>query len=388
MTPSNKVNFVNLAKLHAPIAAQLDQAALRVLREQRYIHGPDVREFEKEMAATLDGAPVCGVSCATFGLLVALKALGIGPGDEVITTPLTAIATAEAISLAGAKVVFADLEPNGYCLDPQDVRRKITPRTRAIIPVHIYGLAADLDAFQEVCREHGLKLIEDCAQAQGARHRGRRVGTIGDAGVYSFFPSKNLGGFGDGGAVTAQDPQVLRRARMLANHGRESKYDHELVGMNSRLDTMQAALLRVCLPLLDQWNAARAAAAKVYDQLLADIPAVRIPQVRPGTSPVYHLYVVRVPDREALADYLRSRGIDTGLHYPQSLHECSAYLHLGYKLGDLPHAEATCRSVLSLPMHPCITREEVETVCAAIAEYFRAKQSTGARACKAASVPA
>ena len=362
---------MDLGRLHAPIAAQLDETALRVLREQRYIKGPDVREFEKEMAATLDGAPVCGVSCGTFGLLVALKALGVGPGDEVITTPLTAIATAEAISMAGAKVVFADLEPQGYALDPEDVRRKITPHTRAMIPVHIYGAPADLDALQEIARAHDLKLIEDCAQAQGARHRGRRVGTIGDAGVFSFFPSKNLGGFGDGGAVTARDPEVFRRVKMLANHGRESKFDHELVGMNSRLDTMQAALLRVCLPLLDQWNAARLAAARIYDSLLRDIAPVKIPPVRRDTDPIYHLYVVRVPDREALANYLRDRGIDTGLHYPQSLHETGAYRHLGYRLGDLPQAEATCRTVLSLPMHPCLAKEEIETVCGAIADYFR-----------------
>ena len=379
MTIAKKIKLVDLGRLHAPIASQLDQTALRVLREQRYIQGPDVREFEKEMAATLDGAPVCGVSCATFGLLVALKALGIGPGDEVITTPLTAIATAEAISMAGATVVFADLEPEGFCLDPEDVRRKITPRTRAIIPVHIYGLPTDLDALQEIARAHGLKLIEDCAQAQGARHRGRRVGTIGDAGVFSFFPSKNLGGFGDGGAVTARDPEVLRRMRMLANHGRESKYDHELVGMNSRLDTLQAALLRVCLPLLDQWNAARLAAARLYDRLLGEITPLKTPPARPHTDPVYHLYVVRVPDREALADYLRGRGIETGLHYPQSLHETGAYHHLGYRLGDLPRAEAACRTVLSLPMHPCLTKEEIETVCGAIADYFRQQSSDTAR---------
>ncbi len=371
MHSTRTVKFVDLARLHAPIAAQVDAAALRVLREQRYIQGPDVREFEKEMAASLDGAPVCSVSCATSGLLVALLGLGIGPGDEVITTPLTAIATAEAISLAGAKVVFADLEPEGFCLDPEDVRRKITPRTRAIIPVHIYGLLADLDALQEIARAHGLKLIEDCAQAQGARYRGRRAGTLGDAGVFSFFPSKNLGGFGDGGAVTARDPEVFRRMRMLANHGRESKYDHELVGLNSRLDTLQAALLRVCLPSLEGWNAARRAAAKVYDQLLGGIPQLQTPRARARTEPVYHLYVVRAPDREALADHLRGRGIETGLHYPQPLHETDAYRHLGYRRGDLPRAEAACRSVLSLPMHPCLTREEIETVSRAVADYFQ-----------------
>ncbi len=376
MTPTKKVKFVDLGRLHAPIAEQLNQAALRVLREQRYIQGPDVSEFEREMAGTLDGAPVCGVSCATFGLLAALKALGIGLGDEVITTPLTAIATAEAISMTGATVVFADLEPNGFCLDPEDVRRKITPRTRAIIPVHIYGLPADLDALQEIARTHGLKLIEDCAQAQGARHRGRRVGTIGDAGVYSFFPSKNLGGFGDGGAVTARDPEVFCRMRMLANHGRKSKYDHELIGMNSRLDTLQAALLRVCLPLLDQWNAARLAGAKIYDRLLGEIAPVQTAPARPNTDPVYHLYVVRVPDRQALADDLRGRGIETGLHYPLSLNETGAYRHLGCRL---PWAEETCRTVLSLPMHPCLTEEEIRMVCSAIADFFRQHGADAAR---------
>lgn len=389
MSNETSVKFVDLDRLHGPLERELSTAALRVLKDKRFIQGPDVKAFEQEMSATLDGAPVCGVSCATFGLLVALKAFGIGPGDEVITTPHTAIATAEAVSFSGAKLVFADLEPGGFCLDPDDVRRKITSRTRAIIAVHLYGQPADLDRLAPLAEEHGLKLIEDCAQAQGARHRGRRVGTIGDAGVFSFFPSKNLGGFGDGGAVTAKDASILKKMRMLANHGRESKYDHEMIGMNSRLDTLQAALLRVCLPHVDAWNAGRRAAAQRYDALLAGLPQVETPHVRPHTEPVYHLYVVRVPDRDALAAHLKARGIETALHYPLPLHETGAYRNAGFPSGSLPRAEAVCRSILSLPMHPHITAREVETVAHAVRGFYSTARPAqrADTACKAA-IPA
>lgn len=368
-SPSRKVPFVDLHRWHGPIHDRLKQAACSVIDRGCYILGPDVRAFEQELAVWLHVPEVCGVSCATSGLWALLVGLGIGPGDEVITTPLTAIATSEAISLAGAKVVFADIDPATCCLDPSKAREKITPCTKAIIPVHLYGHPADLDAFQALAKEHNLRLIEDCAQAQGARHRGAYVGTQNDAGVFSFFPSKNLGGFGDGGAVVARDPAVLKKARMFSNHGREGKYWHEFEGTNNRLDTIQAAMLRVALPRLEDWNAQRRAAAAWYDARLANTPGVIMPAVRPNCEPVYHVYVIRVADREGLAEHLQKHGVATGIHYPHALHRLPAYAHLGLGEGSLPEAEKACATVLSLPMFPGITEEEVDYICQVIRDF-------------------
>jgi dTDP-4-amino-4,6-dideoxygalactose transaminase len=293
----------------------------------------------------------------------------------VITTVHTAIATAEAISLTGAQVVFCDLQPGFFNLDAAQVRRLITPRTRALIPVHLYGQPADLDALLAIAREHRLPLIEDCAQAQGARYRGQWVGTLGDAAVFSFFPSKNLGGFGDGGAVIARDPALLRRIRMFSNHGRADKYLHEFEGINSRLDALQAALLRVCLPRLAEWNERRRQAARWYDEELAGVPGVVCPQVLRETEPVYHVYVIVAPRRDALQAHLKQRGIETGIHYPYALNTLPAYAHLKRGPGSFPEAERACANMLSLPMHPAITREQVGQVCAAIRAFYTAPQS-------------
>jgi dTDP-4-amino-4,6-dideoxygalactose transaminase len=364
------VPFTDMARLHAPIRAELLRVATEVIDGGRYIGGPQVKGFETEMAAWLGVNAVCGVGCATSGLFALLKALGVGPGDEVITTPHTAIPTAEAISLTGARVVFCDLRPGYFFVDPEQVARRITPRTKALLPVHLYGQPVDMAAFLALGREHGLPVVEDCAQAQGAWYGGRRVGTLGDAAAFSFFPSKNLGGFGDGGAITARDPEVLRRARMFCNHGRESKYDHEFEGMNSRLDSLQAALLRVELPHLDEWNACRLRAARWYDMRLADVEAVTTPQVLEGTTPVYHVYAILAPDRDALAAHLEREGIETGIHYPHSLNLLQAYAWLQQGAGSFPRAEHACAHTLSLPMHPSITEAEVERVCASIRRFF------------------
>ena len=357
--------------MHAPIRDALHQAAARVIDSGKYIGGEEVRAFEREMAAWLGVPDVCGVACATSGLFAALKCLGVGPGDEVITTPHTAIATAEAISLTGAQVVFCDIEAGSFNIDPAEIERRVTPRTKALIPVHLYGQPADLDPILATAQRRGLTVIEDCAQAQGARYKGRRVGTWGDAAVFSFFPSKNLGGFGDGGAVVARDPAVFKKIRMFSNHGRESKYLHEFEGINSRLDALQAALLRVCLPLLDEWNAKRREAAQWYDGGLRDIPKVVCPRALPETEPVYHVYVIQVPDRDALQAHLKERKIETGVHYPCSLNTLPAYAHLRQGDGHFPEAERACRSVLSLPMYPGITRAEVDDVCGVIRAYYR-----------------
>jgi len=368
----DKIPFADLAQLHAPIRDELRGAALRVLDSGRYIGGPEVTGFEAEMAKAQGVPAICAVGCATSGLFALLEGLGVGPGDEVITTVHTAIPTAEAISLTGARVVFCDLEPDSYSIDPDAVRRAVTPRTKALLPVHLYGQPVNLDPILAIGREHGLPVIEDCAQAQGARYQGKLVGTLGDAAAFSFFPSKNLGGFGDGGAISARDPQVLRRARMFCNHGRESKFDHEFEGMNSRLDALQAALLRVELPHLEDWNARRRQAARWYDERLAEIERVAIPKVLSGTSPVYHVYAILVPDRDALAAHLAQRGIETGIHYPQSLNLLGAYAHLGLGKGSFPRAEHVCHHELSLPMHPMITEQEIDRVCEEIRAFVRA----------------
>lgn len=363
------VPFVDFGRLYAPMRSALHDAAVTVIDSGKYIGGEEVKAFEREMAATLGVAEVCGVSCATMGLFSALRCLSVGPGDEVITTVHTAIATAEAVSLTGAQVVFCDIQPGYFFLDPAEAARKITPRTRVLMPVHLYGQPADMDAILAIAKKHNLRVVEDCAQAQGARYKGRRAGTLGDAAVYSFFPSKNLGGFGDGGAVTAGDPALMRKIRMFSNHGREDKFVHEFEGINSRLDALQAALLRVCLPHVDGWNEKRRRAAAWYNEDLKGIRDVTTPRVLPGTEPVYHVYVIVVPDRDGLQARLKEQGIQTGIHYPYSLNVLPAYAHLGQGKGSFPHAEHACAHMLSLPMHPEITKDEVDRVCAAIRQF-------------------
>lgn len=357
-----KVPFVDFRRLHGPLRESLHAAALRVLDSGKFIGGDEVRAFEDDLAAHTGMPGAVGVACATSGLFAALFGLGIGAGDEVLVPAHTAICTGEAVTLAGAKVVFVDVGPDGGNMDPADAARKVTSRTKAILLVHLYGIPADLDAFEELARRHNLRLIEDCAQAQGARHRGRTVGSIGDAGVFSFFPSKNLGGFGDGGAVVARDAAVLKRVRMFSNHGREDKYLHEFEGINSRLDALQAALLRCCLPHLDTWNAHRRRAASLYRLRLAGIRGLRLPTILPDTEAVFHLFVVRVADRAAFQKALKDQGVESAVHYPHPLHLMPAYARLGHRPGDFPNAEDACATCVSLPMHPHIDEEEVRAV--------------------------
>ncbi len=365
-----KVPFLDLARQHEPLKKALHESACRVIDSCHYIGGEEVRGFEQDMAKWQGVPEVCGVACATSGLFATLRCLGIGPGDEVLTTVHTAIATAEAISLAGAQVVFCDLQPGYFNLDPAEVAKKVTSRTKAIIPVHLYGQPVDMDAFLAIAKKHNLIVIEDCAQAQGARFKGTRVGNLGDAAVFSFFPSKNLGGFGDGGGVIAKDPKVLKKIRMFSNHGRTEKYLHEFEGINSRLDAIQAALLRVCLPHVDEWNAKRRDVAKWYGEELAGVSQVTLPKVLPGTEPIYHVYVILVPDRDALQGFLKKREIETGIHYPYSLNTLPAYAHLRQGAGFFPEAERACKHMLSLPMFPAMTHDEVRQVAAAIQEFF------------------
>ena len=364
------VPFVDLKRQLDPLMPEIQSAINSVIDRCAFINGAEVKDFEKRMAQWQESHEVCCVSNCTQALYLTLKALGVGKGDEVITVPNTAFPTSEAINLAGAEAVFADITPGLFALDPQKAEQAITEKTRAIIPVHLYGIPADMDAFMKLAAKYNLLIIEDVAQAQGARYKGRRVGTFGHAGCFSFFPSKNLGTFGDGGAVASADAELIKKVRMLANHGREEKYTHILRGTNSRLDTFKAAQLSICLEHLDQWNRERRNAAELYDELLRPYEAIIRPQVPPECEAVWHLYVIRYADREKLAGFLSERGIKTGLHYPLPLHLQPVYNYLGLTQGTLPEAEAACREVLSLPMFPKITADEIKTVANAIGQFL------------------
>ncbi|MFZ2653399.1 MAG: DegT/DnrJ/EryC1/StrS family aminotransferase [Victivallales bacterium] len=367
----NKILFLDLIKMHEPIKKELHDAVIRVIDSGHYIGGEELKSFEKEMAAWLGVQNLCGCACGTSAIFAVLKSMGIKDGDEVITTVHTAIATAEAITLTGAQVVFCDVTADGFNLDLDQVEKKINSKTKAIIVVHLYGQPVDMDRALAIAKKHNLKLIEDCAQAQGAKYKGKKVGTMGDAGTFSFFPSKNLGGFGDGGAITMKDAAQFRYAKMFSNHGRESKYDHEFEGINSRLDAMQAALLRVCLRKLDEWNTGRRQVAAWYDAGLKGIAQVKTPKVLADTEPVYHLYVTVVPDREALAKHLKEKGVETGVHYPYSLNELPAFARLKQGKGHFPKAEYACGHVLSLPVSPSLTKAEIDYVCGEVRNFYK-----------------
>lgn len=364
------VPFVDLSRQFNPLMEQFQAAFKSVIERCAFINGPEVREFEKRMARHLELPEVCGVSNCTHAIYLTLKALGVGAGDEVITVPNTAFPTSEAINLTGAEVVFADIAPGSYALDPKATEQAITEKTKAIIPVHLYGIPAAMDSFMALGEKYNLFIIEDVAQAQGARYKGRRVGSIGRAGCFSFFPSKNLGTFGDGGAVASADAALIKKVRMLANHGREDKYIHQLIGTNSRLDTLKAAQLGICLEYLDQWNQARRNAADMYDELLKPYEEILRPRVPAQCEAIWHVYVIRYKNRDKLAAFLNEQGIKTGLHYPLALHRQPVYSYLALSEGALPEAEAACREVLSLPMFPKITPQEVEAVAKAIGQFL------------------
>lgn len=364
------VPFVDLSRQFNPLMSQFQTAFQSVIERCAFINGPEVKEFEKRMARYLELPEVCAVSNCTHAIYLTLKALGVGAGDDVITAPNTAFPTSEAINLAGAEVVFADIAPGSYALDPQAAEGAITKRTKAIIPVHLYGIPADMDSFAELGKKYNLLIIEDAAQAQGAEYKGRRAGAIGRAGCFSFFPSKNLGAFGDGGAVASADGELIKKVRMLADHGREDKYTHQLIGTNSRLDTLKAAQLTICLEYLDQWNQERRNAADMYDELLKPFEEIIRPRVPPECKAIWHVYVIRYKNRDKLAAFLNAQGIKTGLHYPRPLHLQPVYDYLKLSEGALPEAEAACREVLSLPMFPKITPQEIEAVAEAIGRFL------------------
>jgi dTDP-4-amino-4,6-dideoxygalactose transaminase len=367
-----QIPFVDLKVQHEAIREELDREFRKVFEKTAFIMGPTLAEFEEAFARYCGVKHAIGVANGTDALLLALKAFGIGPGDEVITAVNTFIATAEAIVHAGATPVFVDCDPQTYTLDVSQVWAKISSRTKAIIPVHLYGQPADMDLIVELAKNRGLHVIEDAAQAHGATYRGRKAGSMGHVACFSFYPAKNLGAYGDAGAVVTNDDAIALTVRKLRDHGGVEKYRHDLVGYNSRLDTLQAAVLLVKLRYLDAWNRRRQENARLYDELLAEVPGVVTPKVLEGATHVYHLYVIRVErgSRDELQRFLRERGVHAGIHYPQPLHLTPALRFLGYTAGDFPIAERFASQILSLPMYPELTREQIEYVTTCIHEYM------------------
>jgi dTDP-4-amino-4,6-dideoxygalactose transaminase len=350
---------------YAARKAEIDAAIARVLASGRYILGEEVIAFEREFAAYCGAAHGVGVNSGTDALIIALRALGIGEGDEVITVSHTAVATVAAIVAVRAHPVLMDIEPATFTIDPAMIERAIGPRTRAIIPVHLYGLPADMGAVMDIAGRHGLKVIEDCAQATGARHRGQRVGAIGHVGCFSFYPTKNLGAVGDGGLIVTNDDEVAARARALRQYGWNDARDSQLDGVNSRLDEVQAAVLRAKLPHLEADNRTRARIAAFYNNALSDT-GLNLPRTLEQREHVYHLYVVRSADRDRLREALRESGIAAGIHYPVPVHLQPAFRDRGMTPSPLPHSEQAAAQILSLPLYPELTDDQLQTVVSAI----------------------
>lgn len=363
------IPILDLKSQYDLLRDEIDEALQGVLDSGRFILGPDVKALEEEVAVYCGCAYGVGVASGTDALRLALAALDIGPGDEVITTPFSFVATANTISHSGATPVFVDIDPKTFNLDPGAVAAAVTPRTKVILPVHLYGQPADMDAILAVAGQHGLFVIEDAAQAIGAEDRGRRAGSLGTCGCLSFYPTKNLGAYGDAGMVVTNDAVLAQRVDVLRRQGSARKYHATELGFNSRLDTMQAAILRVKLRYLDHWQEQRREAACRYDGLLAGLP-VATPYVRPEVRHVYHQYTVRAPRRDGLATFLRERGIATMIYYPVPLHRQELYARLDLAEGSLPASERAAQEVLSLPMFPELSEAQQQQVAQAVAEFY------------------
>jgi len=367
VSASAGVPFVDFRPHVAALRGEIEAAVARVLDSGWFILGPECEAFERELAAAFGAREAVAVANGTDALMLALESLGIGPGDEVVTSTLSAAFSGLAIRRAGATPVFVDLDPRTLNLSPEAVERALTPRTRAIMPVHLYGHPADLDPLLELCRRHGLRLVEDACQAHGAQYKGRTVGTLGDVGGLSFYPTKNLGAFGDGGAILVNDPERARRLRQLRNGGQSDRYKHELVGVNSRLDELHAAVLRAKLRHLDEWGRRRRALAALYHQELQGC-GLELPEEQPYARAVYHLYVIRHDRRDALMAALKERGVGTLIHYPIPLHLQPCFAGPGGQAGSRPVAEREAGRILSLPMYPELAEEQVRFVARAVRE--------------------
>lgn len=365
------ISPINIAEQTNLLHPQFMEALDRVLKLGQFILGPEVKQFEADMALKLKVKSAIGVANGTDALVLALDALGIGEGDEVITTPYTFFATAETICRVGATPVFIDVLEDTYNMDPMKIEAAITSKTKAIMPVHIFGNPVDFDSIKEVAKKYNLFIIEDACQAIGANYKDCEVGALGDVACFSFFPTKNLGGFGDGGLITTNNEQLAEKIRMLRFHGQKVKYQNEMLGYNSRLDEMQAAILNVKLPHLELWNERRRTIAKQYNDAFKHISEINIPVETDGAYSVYHLYTIMTDQREALGKHLDSLGIGTGVYYAIPLHLQNALAFLSYKKGDFPVSEKLSRRALALPMYPELTEVEQERIIQAVQSFYR-----------------
>ena len=360
-----KVPYLDLKAQYQSIKPEIDAAIARVLNSCQFVLGSEVAGFEQDFAAYSGTSECIALNSGTSALHLALLAAGVGPGDEVITVPFTFVASVAAVLYAGAKPVLVDIDPRSFTMDPATIEAATTSRTKAILPVHLYGQAADMDPIMEIARRHGLVVIEDAAQAHGAKYKGRCVGSIGDMACFSFYPGKNLGAYGEGGAVTTNNAEYARTIRMLRDWGQDRKYHHVLRGYNYRMEGFQGAILRVKLHHLEQWTVARRTIVGKYNQLLAD-SGVKRPVEMPWACHVYHVYTLRAGDRDGLQAALHAEGIQTGIHYPVPVHLQPAYANLGYVRGSLPQSERAAAEVLSLPLYPEITDDQILRVSQAL----------------------
>ncbi len=369
------IEMVDLRNQNHAVRKEIDAAIDAVLESTRFIRGQEVGEFECKLAGYLEGSFALGVGNGTDALQIAMMAIGIRPGDEVVTTSFTFIATAEAAALLGAKPVFADIDPQTFNIDPSKIDELITDRTKAIVPVHLFGQPAEMGPIMAIAERHGLAVIEDNAQGIGSEYKGMKTGYIGDIGCLSFFPSKNLGCFGDGGAVLTKSERLYKAMRMIANHGTVKKYHNEIVGINSRLDTLQAAILKVKLPHLDEYNAARRQAASWYNAFFEDCEFITVPHHAPDRTHVYHQYTIRISEdvpggRDGLAAHLKEKSIPHAVYYPTPLHQLPVFAESGAcRCGDMTETEAAAREVISLPMHTELTDEQQEFIARAVVDY-------------------
>jgi len=369
-----KIGIMDLGRQYESIKDEVDAAVKDALQSQKFILGPNTEAFEKEFAKYCGAKYAVGVASGSDALILALKALQLRTGSEVVTTPYTFISTVDSVTHNGLKPVFADIGSD-YNINTAEMAKKITASTTALLPVHLYGQPADMNGITGIAKEKELKVLEDCCQAHGAEYRGKKVGNFGEAGCFSFYPSKNLGAFGDGGAIITSSKELFERILMLRNYGQKQKYMHELVGYNSRLDDVQAAVLRIKLRHLDKWNEMRRKNAKIYNELLSNVPQLKLPTEGAGRKHVYHLYTVRCKDRDGLQAFLSQNGVGTGIHYPIPVHLTKAYAHLGYKEGSLPTAESYSKEILSLPMFPELTQEEITYVADCVKRFYAQRGS-------------
>jgi len=375
-----RVPFLDLKAQYKQIETEVLPAVTEAMAAGMFIGGPQVTGFEDEFAAFCESKYCIGVGSGTDALRFALMAAGVGPGDAVVTVPNTFIATTEAISQVGATPIFVDIDPQTYTMDPQKLEDYLAKRLKlqasslklrpkAVIPVHLYGQTADMDPILDIARQYDLVVIEDACQAHGASYKNRKAGSLGTAGCFSFYPGKNLGAFGEAGAVVTQDADMAQKMRMIRDHGQAQKYFHDLEGYNGRLDAIQAAVLRIKLKWLQDWNQSRRKNAALYTELLQGVPGITLPVEAGFAESVYHLYVILADNRDGLQKFLSEQGIATGLHYPLPLHLQKAYTHLGYGKGDFPVAESAAERLLSLPMYPELTAEQVDYVCSSIKDF-------------------